>query len=533
MKKSVLTLLMGMSGLAYGQIALEHTYEGKYVDRLWFEYDGPVFHIPLFKNGDDTSLVLTYHPDHSLWKKVLLPSPGSEYNMVMLVHITQAVVNPDSLLEAMYIHMTVTDQEVKHTFMVSNENGQILLRQDSIMNFGMLSLSGLQDKLILGLETGWSSWIYALPGLTLEHVYPSLMVQRTILENSGEKYFHPDHGTGQVRLYNADRSSWKDVSVVLPPNVTNWRPYEVSEHLFNSNDKLEIVYSITYTANGNDQFKAFVMDEDGNILLAVDNGSNVEINRMPGLSTKLFVSGVDSLGSFTKVFEAGTLVEEHHYASQNLKRAWLENSGEIYYTFDNNGSEVYLFDSGHNAWKTLTAPIATGAVLQDVAHVSETILDPDALVEEAATYKWTNSNNEEIISALLFNENEDLLLQVDSILTINVDTMAGEPNVLCLSGGFLWNNNYVYSLPAPLSLSETVAPKVLIFPNPVSGTLRLKGLESMNGIQLQIYNTAGQMVHEVENFDGALNVSDLNPGVYILKGSINQQPAFTTRFIVK
>src|SRR5690606_41886293 len=56
------------------------------------------------------------------------------------------VVNPDSLLEAMYIHMTVTDQEVKHTFMVSNENGQILLRQDSIMNFGMLSLSGLDRK---------------------------------------------------------------------------------------------------------------------------------------------------------------------------------------------------------------------------------------------------------------------------------------------------------------------------------------------------------------------------------------------------
>lgn len=229
MKKSVLTLLMGMSGLAYGQIALEHTYEGKYVDRLWFEYDGPVFHIPLFKNGDDTSLVLTYHPDHSLWKKVLLPSPGSEYNMVMLVHITQAVVNPDSLLEAMYIHMTVTDQEVKHTFMVSNENGQILLRQDSIMNFGMLSLSGLQDKLILGLETGWSMYI---PALWFNVLYSKILEKNIfirITEPDRFVFIMPTAALGKMypwfchrMLPTGDPTKFLNICLIV---TTNWRLY--------------------------------------------------------------------------------------------------------------------------------------------------------------------------------------------------------------------------------------------------------------------------------------------------------------------
>ena len=65
-----------------------------------------------------------------------------------------------------------------------------------------------------------------------------------------------------------------------------------------------------------------------------------------------------------------------------------------------------------------------------------------------------------------------------------------------------------------LGTSDVSKNKIRIFPNPVSDFISISGLD--NGRTIEIYNIDGRLVRS-EMFDPRVDVSQLIPGIYVLK----------------
>ncbi len=85
--------------------------------------------------------------------------------------------------------------------------------------------------------------------------------------------------------------------------------------------------------------------------------------------------------------------------------------------------------------------------------------------------------------------------------------------------------------PATLGTEEFVANDFLIYPNPASEFINIKSLEGAN---IEIYNIVGKMVKsEVsQSNDHAMNVSNLNSGIYLLKLTSEDKSA-TKKLIIE
>lgn len=81
-----------------------------------------------------------------------------------------------------------------------------------------------------------------------------------------------------------------------------------------------------------------------------------------------------------------------------------------------------------------------------------------------------------------------------------------------------------------LATSDATKAKVQLFPNPVTDFITVSGVESAQ--TLHIFNVSGQLVRN-EKFSQKINVSDLKPGVYVLRIISNQAKLSELKFIKK
>ena len=90
----------------------------------------------------------------------------------------------------------------------------------------------------------------------------------------------------------------------------------------------------------------------------------------------------------------------------------------------------------------------------------------------------------------------------------------GYYRALCFhqNGELFWQNEY-YGTCMIDAVEEEVAPAVSIYPNPVSETVSIEGLEPA---EVQVYNTLGQMVKTVKD-SHEINMAGLPQGVYLLR----------------
>ncbi|MBL0910900.1 MAG: T9SS type A sorting domain-containing protein [Bacteroidia bacterium] len=72
---------------------------------------------------------------------------------------------------------------------------------------------------------------------------------------------------------------------------------------------------------------------------------------------------------------------EHTYTGKLMQRVQLENSGEKYYVLDTLAPELHFYHANHTPWKTVSLPLNPGFVVDDIVHVSETVIDPDNNLE--------------------------------------------------------------------------------------------------------------------------------------------------------
>lgn len=81
-----------------------------------------------------------------------------------------------------------------------------------------------------------------------------------------------------------------------------------------------------------------------------------------------------------------------------------------------------------------------------------------------------------------------------------------------------------------LAVDGAARAKIQLFPNPVTDFITISGVESAKSVE--IFNVSGQLVR-TEKFGEKLNVSNLKPGVYVLRIISDQTKMGELKFIKK
>lgn len=79
----------------------------------------------------------------------------------------------------------------------------------------------------------------------------------------------------------------------------------------------------------------------------------------------------------------------------------------------------------------------------------------------------------------------------------------------------LWDTSATIGYCATTSINENKNEKLTIYPNPVNDVLYIDGLKQNH--HCTIYNVIGEMMMDVENDLGSIDVSELKQGVYFLR----------------
>jgi hypothetical protein len=113
------------------------------------------------------------------------------------------------------------------------------------------------------------------------------------LEKDGYKFYLMDVVAGECRIYNTDFSLWKTVKLNIPAN--NWVTdiQFVSQNLFNSDDKVELLYvTYEYVETSTSYYYKYVTRiaaDNGQVLLDVAGGAYSEVKLSSDGQSRLLV----------------------------------------------------------------------------------------------------------------------------------------------------------------------------------------------------------------------------------------------------
>jgi len=167
--------------------------------------------------------------------------------------------------------------------------------------------------------------------ITLEKTYSGVSAGVAHTETYGDKYYVMDVAGSQCRIYNLDHSLWKTVNLSVPSNYYLYDIQYVTDHLFNSDNTLEMLY-VCYNYNSSGQYYTYdtrIATETGTQLLDIPGAGYNWITEVGTGGTKLLSYIYDySVSPYTintKVYSLpGTLpsgVSQVQQAATTLK-AW-------------------------------------------------------------------------------------------------------------------------------------------------------------------------------------------------------------------
>jgi hypothetical protein len=289
--------------------------------------------------------------------------------------------------------------------------------------------------------------------ITLEHTYNNSAVTRIKLEYSGEKYYELKRATSELIFYNSDHTLWKIILLPAPlPNpFTSTNVFHVSETKINPDANLEIIFG--YFNETSLSYETKIISENGTTIMTIPNAFKASLSAIDGLPDKLIIENIPSNVS-SKVYSIPQLTLENNYSDGNVKRIKLENSGEKYFLLDKVNNNAKIYNSNHNLWKTVSLLKTDAAKYTDIDFVSETKINPDALVEIGYSYYETVGNNT-VYSSKIINDNNVELLSVPNSRKILISAITGLADKLIAD---IYNNykhsTNIYTLPS-LSLEKT------------------------------------------------------------------------------
>lgn len=295
--------------------------------------------------------------------------------------------------------------------------------------------------------------------ITLEQTYDNSAVTRIKLEYSGEKYYELKRDTNELIFYNDDHTLWKTILLPasLPNQFTSTEVFHVSEAKINPDAKIEIIFA--YFNDASFTYDTKIISEDGTNLLTISDAPETRLNEIAGLPDKLITSGnVNS-----KVYSFPDLVLENTYTDGNVGRIKLENSGEKYYLLDKVNNNAKVYNSNHSLWKTVSLPKPINASYNiNIDVISETQINPDALLEIGYSYSETVGNSTQY-EAKIINENNLVLLTVPNSKHLSINSIEGLQDKLIadiqMNSGTWSLGTSIYNLPT-LSLENAYGTRV-------------------------------------------------------------------------
>lgn len=276
---------------SFPELILEKTYFQSYVSRIKLQNSGEKY----FLLDTNNELVIVYNSNHTVWKMISLTKPANSYYSFVSL-LVDSEINGDDLIKVGYATYYLNGPSYAYTGNIINEDGVNLLTSAGTSSFFLSKLNGLSNKIIArnsitnsNNATTNSSNVYNSLTLGLEHQYESL-VARTVLENSGEKYYTTQSPlNNQVKIYNADHSIWKTVDLPIPGESYQVTAISnLSENKFNSYDLVEFTCGYKFDTWGfGTSFESRIVNENGLNLLTVINASRLILSELPNLNNKI------------------------------------------------------------------------------------------------------------------------------------------------------------------------------------------------------------------------------------------------------
>ncbi|MCZ8197032.1 MAG: T9SS type A sorting domain-containing protein [Flavobacterium sp.] len=252
--------------------------------------------------------------------------------------------------------------------------------------------------------------------ITYEHTYYNGFASRIVLENSGEKYYLVDFTNHKIDFYNANHTFWKSIVLPISENYYSIGISNISENKLNNDNLLEIVYS-TYSAPNIRQSK--IINEEGTVLLTVDNCYSLTIDEKQGLPTKI----ISYSSTESNIYSVPELLLEHTYASNETKRIIFENAGEKYYNFNPTTGIVTIYNNDHTFWKNITLTKPDDYIFSGISFLSENQINDDNLLEIGYGYYGIGEN--QIYQSKIINEEGITLLSLDNVRYIDISDIDG------------------------------------------------------------------------------------------------------------
>jgi hypothetical protein len=529
--KSTILLIFVLSCLtAIGQINLENTYNDGIVNRVKLEISGEKYYLL----DQSTKQVKLYNSDHTAWKTILLPTLVNPLDLT-ISHLSETKINADNNIEIAYSYYT-ENGGILYNSRIVNEEGTVLLNVSDASSIEVSEINGLPIKVIALIDdVDYSTKIYDVPALSLEHTYTGNdYVKRVKLENSGEKYYQLDELNNRVILYNSIHSEWNTISLSPINDAISLSINHISENVINTDNLIEVVYT-SYDASFN--FESKISNESGTTLLTIPDAFSLNVDIISGFSNKLIAVFVDfqSFSFLSKVHTLPSLLLEGTYNDGIVTRVKLENSGEKYYLFDALTNQVKLYNTNHSLWETLMLSSPIGATILGITHLSETKINEDSQIELAYSYSWINGS-ETSYTSVIINYNGSIYLNIPGALAIVVSQIAGLQNKLIVPMDGVPETSKVYGLPTTTLAVDKVNPVnvvIAIYPNPSNHNLTI---ESKNTAikNFMITSVLGKIVKEVKQTSQSItvDVSDLSPGTYFMKGQTIDGVIFNRKIII-
>lgn len=229
----------------------------------------------------------------------------------------------------------------------------------------------------------------------LENTYTSF-TQRTKLEISGEKYYRLNIATNEAILYNSNHTLWKTIDLPLPAGSSVNSILHISETTLNTDASLEVIYNYSFTGT---EYGSRIVNENGSILLTVENSDRIEVSILNGLSTKLIAYENDA----SSIYSTQDFVLEHTYTAP-IMRVNLPTNGEKYCSYS--GNLLSFYNNDHTYWKDVNLLLSSGHMVDEITDVSETTVNSDATIE----ITYTTSESTEYEGRVITENGVSLLL---------------------------------------------------------------------------------------------------------------------------
>lgn len=536
MQQKLLFFVLFFSTIVSGQITYEHTYYNGFATRIVLENSGEKYYFVDYTNHK----IDFYNANHTFWKSIVLPIPENNYS-IGVTHVSEKKLNSDNLLEVIY--NTYSAPNFRQSKII-NEEGTVLLTVDNSYSLSMDDQQGLPSKIISKSSTECN--VYSVPELVLEHTYVERETKRIILENDGEKYYNFNTTTGILTIYNSDHSFWKNITLTKPDGYSYSGISILSQNEINEDNLLEIGYG--YYNNGqNPSSQVKIINENGIVLLTVDNAVNIGMSILEGLPNKLFTQNYSESPEpiQTSIYNCPNLALEHTYDG-SIERVKLEISGEKYY--DRKGIEcpqiqslpqTIIYNSDHTIWKTIPTPTP----FTDYGSVISVQLIEN-LISNDSGLKLIYSSSSCTLNGGYYDSN---IINEDGISLLNIPNASGIylsklPNLSKKLIVYMHNNNgnlnitnssRVYGLDGGenFGVEDFNLMHITISPNPASSYLEFKTENSIIK-KAVVYDLQGKMIQKFEDENlKKIDVQKIDAGLYIVKLTDENNKSYAYKFI--